>query len=598
MRLAFVQIAAIIILCAGYLSSQCPNNIWDSMNEGSTYIEGLGQKAIYGDFTNMDNAQHVNDGAVYYFGNVINNGHIGDGFGEEFIRACDNRETIITGTGFTEFNDLDVDNSAGVFLNTEMEIKENLSFTAGIIRTDRGRRNNRVTFGEGSNNSGAGDDRHVNGTIVKRGAGVFSFPLGDGDHISPMVIRGQNPFDVFEATYISDNLDRFQQASRGVFPEDSTDFNVLRVQDLEFWTLEGGQSTTITLSFTSYSDISRLTDSPEIDLTVVGWRDGQWENIGQTEVITFLGTGTVTSRTVVPNDYEAFTFGVLDTDGDELADSDDIGVINPCVPNPNSQACLEQMCISVDAAVYLEGPLYQNGQYLSEMRTQLNDFGYLPGQRPRTLLGIASHSGQPYNRTPWLYDGTEGDDIDELNSVINNSIYREDVVDWVLVSLRTTTSYTSTVCTKAAWVLQDGTIELTDFFDCCDQDTDEFYLVVEHRNHLAVMTPTPIRVDDGGMISYDFRSNDSYSALLGSTQKEIFPGMFAMFAANSEQELSFESSRDINANDNGFWARANGRHSGYFNSDFDMNGDVNVHDRALWGLNNGVFTDVDTPFNQ
>ena len=74
--------------------------------------------------------------------------------------------------------------------------------------------------------------------------------------------------------------------------------------------------------------------------------------------------------------------------------------------------------------------------------------------------------------------------------------------------------------------------------------------------------------------------------------------MFAMFAANSEQELSFESSRDINANDNGFWARANGRHSGYFNSDFDMNGDVNVHDRALWGLNNGVFTDVDTPFNQ
>ena len=331
---------------------------------------------------------------------------------------------------------------------------------------------------------------------------------------------------------------------------------------------------------------------------MVGWRDGQWENIGQTEVITFLGTGTVTSRTVVPNDYEAFTFGVLDTDGDELADSDDIGVINPCVPNPNSQACLEQMCISVDAAVYLEGPLYQNGQYLSEMRTQLNDFGYLPGQRPRTLLGIASHSGQPYNRTPWLYDGTEGDNIDELNSVINNSIYREDVVDWVLVSLRTTTSYTSTVCTKAAWILQDGTIELTDFFDCCDQDTDEFYLVVEHRNHLAVMTPTPIRVDDGGMISYDFRSNDSYSALLGSTQKEIFPGMFAMFAANSEQELSFESSRDINANDNGFWARANGRHSGYFNSDFDMNGDVNVHDRALWGLNNGVFTDVDTPFNQ
>ena len=598
MRLAFIYITTLILVSIGHLYPQCPNNTWDSMNEGATYVDGLGQKAIYGDFTNMDNAQYVNDGAVYYFGLVINDGHIGDGFGDEFIRTCDDRETIITGTGFTEFNRLDVDNSAGVFLNKEMAIKESLRFTAGIIRTDRTRRNNRVAFGEGAINIGAGDNRHVNGTIIKRGAGVFSFPLGDGDHLSPMVIRGQSSFDIFEATYISDNLDRFQQASRGVFPEDSTDFNIIAVQDLEFWTLEGGQSTTITLSFTSYSEISRLTDNPEVDLTVVGWRDGQWENLGQTQVVSFLGSGTVTSRSVVPNDYEAFTFGVLDSDGDGLADSEDINEFDACVPDPTSEACLEMMCISVDAAVFLEGALFQNGQYLSEMRTQLNNFGYLPGQRPRTLLGIASHPGQPYNRTPWLYDGTEGDEIDELNSVINSNVYPEDVVDWVLVSLRTTTSYTSTVCTKAAWVLQDGSIALTDFFDCCDQETDEFYLVVEHRNHLAVMTPTPIPVDDEGVLRFDFRANDSYMALLGSTQKEISPGVFVMFAANGEQELSFESSRDINANDNGFWARANGRHSGYFNSDFDLNGDVNVHDRALWGLNNGVFTDVDTPFEQ
>ena len=598
MRLAFIHITILLLVSIGHLYPQCPNNIWDSTNDGATYIDGLGQKAIYGDFTNMDNAQYVNDGTVYYFGLVINDGHIGDGFGDEFIRTCDNRETIITGTGFTEFNRLDVDNSAGVFLNKEMEIKESLRFTAGIIRTDRGRRNNRVTFGEGAISIGAGDNGHVNGTVIKRGAGVFSFPLGDGDHISPMVIRGQNPFDIFEATYISDNLDRFQQASRGVFPEDSTDFNIIAVQDLEFWTLEGGQSTTITLSFTAYSDISRLTDNPEVDLTVVGWRDGQWENLGQTQFVSFLGSGTVTSRSVVPNDYEAFTFGVLDSDGDGLPDSDDMDEFDACVPDPTSEACLEKMCISVDAAVFLEGALFENGQYLSEMRTQLNNFGYLPGQRPRTLLGIASHPGQPYNRTPWLYDGTEGDDIDELNSIINSNVYPQDVVDWVLVSLRTTTSYTSTVCTKAAWVLQDGSIALTDFFDCCDQETDEFYLVVEHRNHLAVMTPTPIQVDDQGVLSFDFRVNESYMALLGSTQKEISPGVFVMFAANGEQELSFESSRDINANDNGFWARANGRHSGYFNSDFDMNGDVNVHDRALWGLNNGVFTDVDTPFNQ
>ncbi len=600
MRLSLIKVmlcfAAASCITSYSLIAQCPINIWDTSNDGSAYINDFGNKAIYGNFTNVTESQYVNDGRLYFFGDINNHGLIGDGYGYEYIKTCNQEETLITGGGTTEFNILDIDNPTGVILKKEMSIKTNLQFSGGIIHTDRTRTDYNVRFIEGSGHSGSNDDMHVNGTICKVGGDPFVFPLGDGDHMSPMRIRGQNSFDKFTATYISQNLDFIQRLSKGVYPPDSQDFNVLRVQDKEFWTLEGGQSTTITLYFTNYSEINRIVDDIN-DLIVVGWDGEKWVSLGQTDLVSVFGTGTVTSRSVVPNNYEAFTFGLLDTDGDQYADSEDPDRFDPCVPDPISDACQNNFCVSIDAAVYLEGALYKDGSYLNEMRTQVNDFGYLPGQKPRTLLGVATDPGQPYSSPPWLYNGEEGKDINEIDNIINSNVYPDDIVDWVLLSLRTSESIESTVCQKAAFINRDGQILMIDYFDCCNQETDEFYLVIEHRNHLAVMTPEPIKLDEGGVLKYDFRNSESYTALLGYTQKMIFPGMFAMYAGNGEQVLSIESPRDINSNDNGFWARDNGKHSGYYNQDYDLNGDVNVHDKAIWINNNGIFTDVETSFN-
>ena len=596
MRLAIFYIAVITFFIHVNIIGQCPSNIWDTISDGSTYLNGLANKTIFGDFTNKSGAQYVNDGRLYFFGDIENDGYIGDGFGYEYIKRCDNTETSLRGGGLTEFNILNVDNPGGLFLMNEASIKTNLQFSSGIIRTDRTRTDHILTFIDGASYTGSNDDMHVDGAIKKIGSGPFSFPFGDGDHLAPMIIRGQNSFDIFEGTYISQNLDFIQQISKGNYPVDSTDFNIITVQDKEFWTLEGGQSTTITLSFTSYSEIGRLTNDVAEDLVVVGWDGERWSNLGQTDIVSFLGIGTITSRSVIPNIYDAFTFGVLDTDGDFYADSEDLDKFDPCIPEP-SEACQSRFCVSVEASVYLEGALYNNGEYQREMRTQLSQFGYLPGQKPKTLLGVATNPGQPYNLSPWRYEGIEGQEIDEIRNIINNNVYDGDVVDWVLLSLRTTPALSSTVCTKAAWLMKDGSIQLTDFFDCCNQETDEFYLVIEHRNHLAVMSPIPLKVTEEGIISYDFRTNESYRSLLGSTQKMIFPDLYAMYASNGEQILSLESSRDINSNDNGFWAMDNGKHSGYYTQDFDLNGDVNVHDKAIWLGNNGVFTDVETPFN-
>ena len=97
----------------------------------------------------------------------------------------------------------------------------------------------------------------------------------------------------------------------------------------------------------------------------------------------------------------------------------------------------------------------------------------------------------------------------------------------------------------------------------------EYYIVIEHRNHLPVMTPTPMPVVDG-VASFDFRANQSYVRLLGSGQKEVKPGVFAMYAGNGDQMTAPESPKDINSNDVSLWAMDNGKHSGYYFQDYDL----------------------------
>ncbi len=586
------MIWAFMALFACQMTAQCPDKLWDASNMGSAYVDGRGNKAIYGNFTNLAASQYVNDGRLYLFGDIRNNGHIGDGFGQEYIYTCDSIITVISGNGTTEFNILDVNNTGGVDLKKEMMVKTRLRFSNGIIHTTRSLPGERVTFLNGATHLAASDTRHINGTIKRVGQGPFVYPLGDGDHLAQLKVRGFFGSDEFVSAYYSRNLNVFEWLAPGIFHVDSMDFNIIDVQPHEFWTLEGTRPTEVTLYWTSYSEIHNLVNDIN-DLVVVGWKDGKWRNLGKTDLVQVFNTGTITSRNIIPNDYEALTFGVADTDGDGIADSQDEDPFDPCNPMPTIEACTDRICVELNASVYLEGALMSGGigRYGDKMRAALQGFGYLPGQIPQTLLGVATDAGQPYFVDPWQYDGSEGQEFDEINDGPDAIPYAQNAVDWVLVSLRSSPQSTSTLCRKAALLLDDGTVQLTEFFDCCNLVDTAFYIVIEHRNHLPVMSHEPVVVTDG-TLTYDFRTQQSYQVLLGYGQKEVRPGEFAMYAGNGDQITSFESPTDINTNDVTLWARDNGKHSGYYFQDYDLNGDVNVHDKAIWLLNNGVFTDV------
>jgi hypothetical protein len=160
--------------------------------------------------------------------------------------------------------------------------------------------------------------------------------------------------------------------------------------------------------------------------------------------------------------------------------------------------------------------------------------------------------------------------------------------------LRTGTGKETTVCKRAGLLFSDGHIEFPDEGNwCCSIDANStYYLVIEHRNHLIVMSHVKIPVTNN-TIAYDFRIQESYRGLLGFGQKEIEPGVFVMYGGNGEQLLTLSSDTDINVKDKDDWLDSNGiNHSSYYKDDFDMNGDVNVQDKSLWLENNGTFSDV------
>lgn len=252
----------------------------------------------------------------------------------------------------------------------------------------------------------------------------------------------------------------------------------------------------------------------------------------------------------------------IDSDFDEIPDFCDI------CPYSVDQDC----CLDIDVKVFLQGP-YSSGTGL--MTTNLNNLNILPGEISSGT--ISTPAGHPYNTAPWNYTGTEG-------ASWSNTDYAANVVDWILVSVRSSTAVADEVSRAAGLLMDDGEVVLVENCALDHGGYDSLHVVIEHRNHIHIMTEEQIRIVNG-MITYDFTTSANPAGGINK-QTSIGPGLWAMFAGDAAQE------GDINGNDKIIWNIDNGIFRNYLPSDFDMNGDVNGGDKILWSINNGEFTGV------
>lgn len=208
----------------------------------------------------------------------------------------------------------------------------------------------------------------------------------------------------------------------------------------------------------------------------------------------------------------------------------------------------------VNVKVFLEGPYDAVGDTMS---TALNDNGYLP-------------LSQPFNSSPWNYGGSES-----VSSIPAG------VVDWVLVELRTGTAADTRVASRAAFLKKDGTIvdlDGTSQVKFLGLLPDNYYIVIRHRNHLAVMSANAVTLSENSSTLYDFTTGTAQ--YYGADAKQLETGVYGMYTGDASANGQVQTS-----DKNDYWKSQVGT-NGYKSADFNLNGEVQTSDKNDYWKNN------------
>ncbi len=236
--------------------------------------------------------------------------------------------------------------------------------------------------------------------------------------------------------------------------------------------------------------------------------------------------------------------------------------------NPNTLACL-------NIKMLLEGPYIGNNL----MSTELNLQGLLPGQTVTDPFGTNTPVGQPYRIAPWYYMGTE----------TALQPYNTNVVDWVLLSLRTDPDdKTTTIYRTTALLNKNGTV--TTLASCPVLNTSQqYYVAADHRNHIGAVSHVPVGVVSN-QISYDFRLQNSYIPLggFGYGQKKIGT-IYLLYGGDCLKA----DNPVVDVSDNNKWRQSNGVFLKYMAEDMNLDGAVDIVDKLMWVKNNGKFSGID-----
>ncbi|MGA9117424.1 MAG: invasin domain 3-containing protein [Bacteroidota bacterium] len=217
--------------------------------------------------------------------------------------------------------------------------------------------------------------------------------------------------------------------------------------------------------------------------------------------------------------------------------------------------------VAVRPHALLQGPYDAAGD---TMKTALGNLALLP-------------LAQPYGGAPWNYGGPEA-----VGSMPPG------VVDWVLVELRAEPD--STVATRAALLLASG--EVTDLDGSSAVRFEglpdgPYYVVLRHRNHLAVMSSDTLRLNAAG-VPCDFSTSQSQAYGI-NPMRQLAVGRFGLRSGDGNADGGVDA-----LDRNLIWRAQNGTPWSYTKfGDFNLDGGIDALDLNLqWRVNNGTASQV------
>ncbi len=209
--------------------------------------------------------------------------------------------------------------------------------------------------------------------------------------------------------------------------------------------------------------------------------------------------------------------------------------------------------VNVQAKLLLEGA-YDNSTNL--MTSDLASNNILPNI-------------QPFNTAPWNYTGTE-----------TASTFPTDVVDWVLVEIRSATNNTQIVEQAAGFVTANGSLVDLDgnawipFYNLTQNE--DYYVAIRQRNHIDVISANASSLPNATPLDF----TDATNVLGGTTQLvEVAINTYALAAGDAD------GNGVISVADFNDYINESSQLNAYLPSDFDLNDSVTVGDFNVYMAN-------------
>ena len=169
--------------------------------------------------------------------------------------------------------------------------------------------------------------------------------------------------------------------------------------------------------------------------------------------------------------------------------------------------------LKLNAKALLAGTYNSSGLMKDDLRVG----NYLPTTEPYNGLGF-SHNGNEC-----VFDG--------VFNVTNNDA----IVDWVLLELRDKNDASNVITSRAALIQKDGDIVDVDGESSVifNATPDDYYLVVQHRNHLGVMSSSTISLSTTA-ITYDFTTSFANTTGANNGILDLGDGYFALYSGDAD----------------------------------------------------------------
>ncbi|MGI9549850.1 MAG: gliding motility-associated C-terminal domain-containing protein [Aurantibacter sp.] len=264
---------------------------------------GNAQTAFY----NQGNLRIHQNGQIGFHTNLINDGVIDDNVGLAGFYS-DGNILDVSGAFAATFFDTEFMAQNGVVLNTSMNVANNANFVSGNVMTIRALPDQTLNFLQNGFSAGESDLSKVDGYASVADQQNFTFPVGDGAQLRPLILNSSGTNAFAKCAYFLEDPNSPSTFSTS-FNTDSKPPSIGQISTVEFWRLEGTVPSTISISWNARSNIGNLTTNPN-DIVAVGWSKSanQWVSLGGTSTGD-LTQGFALSANFVPDDYEVITFG-------------------------------------------------------------------------------------------------------------------------------------------------------------------------------------------------------------------------------------------------------------------------------------------------